>query len=74
MISYPVYRNDSEETLPKSMNREELATFIQSSYQSVRELKTTGEGYDYTMNRKAVDDPEMVPLESLDLYSNKSLN
>lgn len=63
-----MYRNDSGEALPKSNNREELATFIQSHFQTMRELKHTG--YDYSIDRKATDDPEMVPLQSVDLYSN----
>jgi hypothetical protein len=50
----------------KSANREELAALIQSFYQDVRTIKKTG--YDYSINRQTIDDPEVMPLESVDMF------
>ncbi len=63
--SYLVYTSE-EITLPKSANREDLAVFIQSFYQDVRVIKKTG--YDYSIDRKTIDDPEVMPLESVDMF------
>jgi hypothetical protein len=63
--SYLVYASE-EINVPKSASREELAGFIQSFYQDVRVIKKTG--YDYSIDRKTIDDPEVVPLESVDLF------
>lgn len=63
--SYLVYASD-QVNVPKSANREELAAYIQSYYQDVRVIKKTG--YDFSIDRKTIDDPEVVPLESVDMF------
>lgn len=57
--SYLVYASD-QVNVPKSANREELAAYIQSFYQDVRVIKKTG--YDISIDRKTIDDPEVMPL------------
>lgn len=63
--SYLVFSSE-EVNVPKSANREELAAYIQSFYQDVRNIKKTG--YDYSIDRKTIDDPETMPLESVDMF------
>lgn len=63
--SYLVYTSE-EVNVPKSANREDLAAYIQSFYQDVRVMKKTG--YDYSINRQTIDDPETMPLESVDMF------
>jgi hypothetical protein len=43
-----------------STKREEVSAYIQSYYQNVKQAKY--EETDYAMNRKVIDDPEIVPL------------
>lgn len=45
-----------------------MAAYIQSFYQDVRTIKKTGD--DYSINRKTIDDPETMPLESVDMFGN----
>jgi hypothetical protein len=66
-----VYRNDEEYPLPKSINREELATLFQSIHEDMRTNKRTS--YDYSMDRQTIDDPEIMPLESVDMFGNESI-
>ena len=50
----------------KSTNREEMSAYIQSFYQEARHLKAST--IDYSSIRKTIDDPEVVPLESVDMF------
>ena len=61
-----MYSNEEEGYLLRSTNREEVAASIKSSFQEVRKAKT--ELYDYSNIRSTIDDPETVPLESVDLF------
>lgn len=65
--SYLVYASDQVD-VPKSASREDLAAYIQSFYQDVRVIKKTG--YDFSIDRKTIDDPEVVSLESVDMFGN----
>lgn len=49
-----------------SLRREDISAYIQSYYQNVRSAKY--DETDYALNKAAIDDPEMVPLESVDMF------
>lgn len=50
-----------------SPKREDMAAYIQSYYQGLKEIKK--ENYDYSALRSTIDDPETVPLESVDMFT-----
>ena len=62
-----MYSNPSNYNLLRSTNREEIAAYVASFYQEVKHAKY--HGLDPNMIRKTIDDPEIVPLESVDLYT-----
>jgi len=64
--SYLVYRNDTDENFLTSTSREDISATIQSYYQNLRNAKY--DETDYARDKKVIDDPEMVPLESVDLF------
>jgi hypothetical protein len=45
-----------------------VSAYIQSFYQDLRIAKKTSQ--DYNIDRKTIDDPEITPLESYDLFGN----
>lgn len=55
-----VFKNDADNNVLKSTNREEMSAYIQSFYQEARHLKAST--IDYSSIRKTIDDPEVVPL------------
>lgn len=59
-VEQTVYSNDLEAKLPKSINRAELSAYIQSHYEEFKEIKK--QAYDYSRDRKTIDDPEIMPL------------
>ncbi len=64
--SYLVYRNDTDENILTSTTREDISATIQSYYLNLRDAKY--DETDYARDKKVIDDPEMVPLESVDMF------
>ena len=61
-----VYKNDAEFNMLRSTNREEVAAYIQNFYQDMKQMRE--DSLDYMSIKSTVHDPEIVPLESVDLF------
>lgn len=54
-------------TALRSRKREDVAAFIENYHQQLR--RAYEESLDYSSIRKTIDDPETVPLESVDMFT-----
>ena len=51
----------------RSRKREDIAAFVENAFQEVKNERA--ESLCYTHDRKTIDDPEIVPIESLDMFT-----
>ena len=52
----------------RSKNREDIAAFIQSYHQEIREAVANNLD-SFHMKKKTIDDPEIVDMESVDMFT-----
>ena len=61
-----MYQNESEYNVLRSTNREDMAAYIQSFYNEIKQLKE--DSLDPASIKSTIHDPEIVPLESVDMF------